>query len=282
MPARAIPLPSRRRRIGLITLALILVLWEIAAHSVPVSPLASSPIVPPIEFMLGESLLGLSDYWKLPFLAPIPELGGERTWRGAFLALGYHSALTLHRVMLGLIIGAVVGAFLGLLVSWSARTSAIFSGPLHLLRMCPLLALIPLFQYWFGTGNTGAVIFIAYGVGVFYFVATINAVCNVPRRYIEYAATMGARKPRIYARVILPAILPELFSSIYVTLGLAWSAGIGSEYIGVDNGIGRMVIWADFFSDTGRMALVTCVIIAFIMLSLKLCRRLQAHLLRWV
>ncbi|WP_445505150.1 ABC transporter permease [Microvirga sp. G4-2] len=261
---------------------MLLLIWEVIAHTVPKSPLRASPIVPPIEFIFGEALLGMSDYWKLPFLAPVPELGGEQTYWGAFLALGYHSAATLMRVIVGFVIGSLVGLALGLVCSWSATVRRIVGGPLHLIRMCPLLALIPLFQYWFGANNIGAVIYISYGVGVYYFVATINAVENVPSRYLESAATFGATQLQIYRWVTIPAVLPELFSSIYLTLGLAWTAAIGAEYIGVDSGIGRMIIWADYFSHTGRMALVTIVIVIFSMLSFKACDGLQRYLLRWM
>lgn len=267
---------------GLVTVVMLLSLWEVIAHSVPKSPLRQSPIVPPIEFIFGESLLGMSDYWKLPYWAPVPEMGGEQTYRGAFLALGFHSLATLLRVILGLFVGALAGTGLGLLVSVSKTCRSIVAGPLHLIRMCPLLALIPLFQYWFGANNLGAVIYIAYGVGVFYFVATINAVQNIPAKFVESARTFGATKISVYRHVILPGILPELFSSIHVTMALAWTAAIGAEYIGVDNGIGRMIIWADFFSHTGRMMLVTCVIVFFILASLNVCRRLERRLLRWM
>ena len=267
---------------SLVTVILLFLLWETIAHSVPKSPLRQSPIVPPIEFIFGESLLGMSDYWKFPFWAPVPEMGGEQTYRGAFLALGFHSLSTLLRVVVGLALGGLAGTGLGLLVSVSKSCRAAVAGPLHLIRMCPLLALIPLFQYWFGANNVGAVIYIAYGVGVFYFVSAINAVQNIPVKFIEAAKTFGATQLGVYRHVVMPGILPELFSSIHVTMALAWTAAIGAEYIGVDNGIGRMIIWADFFSHTGRMMLVTCVIVFFILASLNVCRRVERRLLRWM
>ena len=43
------------------------------------------------------------------------------------------------------------------------------------MRMLPLLAMVPLFQLWFGTYFIGKVAFIAYGVGVLFVAGTINA-----------------------------------------------------------------------------------------------------------
>jgi len=272
----------RARWISILSIVILVTIWEIAGHLSPKSPLRESPLVPPLEMIFGRSLLGMSDYWRIDMWAPMPVVGGAQTYLGAFLALAYHSALTIFRLASGLVLGAVIGTLLGLAISWSPFLRKLSGAPLHLLRMFPLLAMIPLFQFWFGANNLSAIVFVAYGVGVVYFVATINAASNVQGKYIDYAHTLGASQLRIYLRVVFPAILPELFSSIMLTLGLAWSAVIGAEYVGVNSGIGRMIIWAEFFSATGRMMLVTILLIVYAGASYLVCRRVAAHVLRWM
>jgi sulfonate transport system permease protein len=272
----------RGRWISVATVLLLAVAWEIAGHLARKSPLRESPMLPPFEYVFGSALIGMSDYWKIQMWAPVPELGGARTYLGALLAMGYHSGLTLYRVAAGLVLGGGVGVGLGLLVSVSTIARRLVATPLHILRMCPLLAMIPLFQFWLGASNGSAICYVAYGVGVVYFVGTLNAVANLPRRYIEAAQTLGASRWLMYWRVILPAILPELFSSVFLTLGLAWSAVIGAEYVGVESGIGRMIIWAEFFSHTGRMVLVTIFIVLYATLSFALVRWIAARLLAWM
>ena len=270
------------RWISVCAIAVFLLAWEIAGHLSPTSVLRQSPIVPPWEFVFGPSLLGMSDYWTFDVLAPVPSVGGEQTYRGAVLAIGYHSALTLMRLILGLLFGTVAGILLGLAFSWSPFLRRLASTPLHILRMFPLLAMVPLFQFWVGANTMGAVVFVAYGVGVVYFATTINAVSNMPNRYFEYAQTLGASRLRIYVSVVFPAIVPELCASVMLTLGLAWSAVIGAEYIGLDSGMGRVLIFAQYFSDTGRMTLATVVIILYAGLSFMLFRRISARILRWM
>ena len=270
------------RWISVCAIAVFLLAWEIAGHLSPTSVLRQSPIVPPWEFVFGPSFLGMSDYWTFDVLAPVPSAGGEQTYRGAVLAIGYHSALTLMRLILGLLFGTVAGILLGLAFSWSPFLRRLASTPLHILRMFPLLAMVPLFQFWVGANTMGAVVFVAYGVGVVYFATTINAVSNMPNRYFEYAQTLGASRLRIYVSVVFPAIVPELCASVMLTLGLAWSAVIGAEYIGLDSGMGRVLIFAQYFSDTGRMTLATVVIILYASLSFMLFRRISARILRWM
>lgn len=148
--------------------------------------------------------------------------------------------------------------------------------------MIPLLAMIPLFQFWAGANTTGVIVFVAYGTAVIYVVGTINAVGNVPIRYVEYAETLGASRWRIYRTVIIPAILPELFASVVLTLGLGWSAVIGAEYVGIETGLGRIMTFAQFQSQTGRMALITVMVIVYASLSYAIFNRFAAKILRWM
>jgi sulfonate transport system permease protein len=275
---RLVPRPSIR-------LAVILVLivgWEAAAWLSPRTLLAQTPLVPSFEEIFGPALLGMADYWKLPYWAPITSMGGAQTYRGAFLALGYHSALTISRLASGLVLGGVIGIGLGLALAWSPLVRRMAYLPLTIFRMIPLLAMIPLFQFWVGTNAAGVIAFVAVGTGAVFLAGTINAVANVPERYIDYARTLGASRFQVYTRVVAPAILPELFSSVLLTLGLAWSAVIGGEYVGIDSGLGRILIFAQFMSQTGRMALVALLLILYGGLSCFVCGRISQRLLAWM
>ena len=267
--------------VSLLTVAILLTIWEIVSHSVPKSPLQDAPIVPPWEYVFGKAFVGLSDYWKWDVLAPVPERGGAQTILGATLALTLHTSITLFRVVAGMLIGCIIGTGLGLMISCSRRVSASASLPLHFLRMTPLLAMIPLFQFWFGATNLTAIIYVAYGVGVAFLAGTINAVSNVPSVYVDFARTQGLTLLGTYGRVVVPAIIPELFSTAYLSIGIAWAAVIGAEFIGVNSGLGRIVIWANFFSNTGRMVLAACVIVLFSGITIALVRKLQNKALMW-
>jgi sulfonate transport system permease protein len=266
----------------LLMVACLLAGWEAAAHLAPKTPLAGTPIVPSFEDIFGPSLLGMADYWKLPFWAPITALGGEKTYRGALLALGYHSALSIGRLAAGLAIGAAFGIGFGLVIAWSPLLRRVAFLPLSVFRMIPLLAMIPLFQFWVGTNSAGVIAFVAVGTGAIYLVGTINAVANVPARYVDYARTLGATPRQVYARVVLPAILPELFSSVTLTLGLAWSAVIAGEYVGIDSGLGRILIFAQFMSQTGRMALIAILLLLYAGASYAAATAIARRMLAWM
>jgi len=49
------------------------------------------------------------------------------------------------------------------LLGLSATMRRLFLLPAHLARMLPLLALLPLFNFWFGASDRGAIVFVAFG-----------------------------------------------------------------------------------------------------------------------
>jgi ABC-type nitrate/sulfonate/bicarbonate transport system permease component len=265
----------------LLAIALMLAGWEIAAHLAPKTPLAQTAIVPSFEDIFGPALLGMADYWKFPFWAPVTSAGGEQTLHGAVLALAYHSLLTFFRLATGLGLGILVGVGLGLATAWSPLLRQATLLPLSIFRMVPLLAMIPLFQFWVGTNSHGVIAFVAIGTGSVFVVGTINAVGNVPARYLDFARTLGTPPLAIYARVVFPAILPELWSSLLLSLGLAWSAVMAGEYVGIDTGLGRILTFAQFMSQTGRMALIAILVTFYAGLSYLACHALARRVLAW-
>ena len=261
----------------LLMVACLLAGWEAAAHLAPKTPLAGTPIVPSFEEIFGPSLLGMADYWKFPFWAPITALGGEKTYRGALLALGYHSALSIGRLAAGLAIGAAFGIGLGLVIAWSP-----------LLRRADLPAAqrlphdsaarddpaVPVLGRNEQRGRDRLRRGRDRGRLPCRDRSTRSPTCL---RATSSTPARSARRPdRSMRRVVLPAILPELFSSVTLTLGLAWSAVIAGEYVGIDSGLGRILIFAQFMSQTGRMALIAILLIVYAGRELCGCNRHRA------
>lgn len=272
----------RRHPAAFITWAVLLVGWEVAAHLVPESTREGSPIVPAWEFVFTSALKDLSGSWTHDFLAPNPIRGGEETYLGAFLAIAYHSLATLFRLALGLTIGVVAGVGTGLAVSYWAIVRKLAWTPMNFLRMLPLLAAIPLFQFWLGANTRGTTTFIAFGVWVVLVVGTINAVRNVPDRYIESARTLGASRPRTYLRVVVPGSLPELRTSLLLAAGLSWSLTVGAEYIGLRDGLGSIMAVAEYFTNTGRMLIIAILVGIYALFTFAVLDRLFSRLVSWM
>lgn len=143
--------------------------------------------------------------------------------------LAVHAAVSLYRVLLGFVAGAVTAVPLGLLMGM--RTTARYAATpiLEPLRFIPPLAWIPLTILLFGLNGF---IFIIW-LGVF-FPVLLNTIAGVRRTsitLINVAKTFGANDLTILRKIILPSALPEIMTGLRVGMGIGWMCLVAAELI---------------------------------------------------
>jgi sulfonate transport system permease protein len=272
----------RRHRVSILALLAMAAIWQILSMVFTAEAVPGEPMVPGWQVVFSRTLLSLADYWQGGLGVPSVASGAERSYPAAILSILSHSLDTIVRLYVGLLIGAIVGTALGLVVSWSRWTRRLVDLPLQLLRTLPLLAMVPLFQLWFGIDFVGKITFVAYGVGVIFLAGVVNAVNNVPQIYIDNARVLGASRWRVYTTVILPSIFPELRATILLSLGIGWAAVLGAEYLGAQSGLGYIIIYAEQFAYLDRMFLVALIFVLYASVSYWLFEKLSARLLQWM
>ena len=273
--------PAQHRHISFAVFVAIALVWQLLPVAYPAEAAPGEPMIPGWQVLFTRTLLSMADYWQGGLgVASVAE-GAERTYLAAILSLLSHTFDTLVRLVCGLALGWLAGLALGLAVSWSRWTRRLVDLPLQFIRTLPLLAMVPLFQLWFGTYFLGQILFVAYGIGVIVFAGTVNAVRNVPPIYIDNARTLGASRMMVYKTVILPAILPEMRSTMLLSLGTGWGAVLGAEYLGAQSGLGYIIVYAGQFAYLDRMFLIALLFIVYTALSYWAVGRLTARLLGW-
>jgi sulfonate transport system permease protein len=255
--------------------------WELLSYLVTATGSYNEPLVPGWGYLFGTSLLRMSDYWGGGFGVTAPSEGGSATYAAALLALGQASLVTFQRVFLGVLFGVFGGVGLGLLVAASPFARRLISPSVHIIRMTPFLAMIPLFNLWFGASTFGIILFVAYGVAVIIFMGTVNAVSNVPKVYLERAATVGASRVTTFRYVVLPAIFPEIRSSFLLSFGLAWSLVVAGELLGAQTGLGVIVIYALQLAYTGRVLIIALLFILYAGISFAIFEALSRRIIAW-
>lgn len=272
----------KRHGVSISVLLAMAGIWQILSMVFTAEAVPGEPMVPGWQIVFSRTLLSLADYWQGGLGVPSVAEGAPRSFPAAFLSIVSHSLDTIVRLYSGLLVGAVVGTTLGLAVSWSRWTRRIVDLPLQFLRTMPLLAMVPLFQLWFGIDFIGKVAFVAYGVGVIFFAGVVNAVKNVPQIYIDNARTLGASRLQVYRTVILPPIFPELRATILLSLGIGWAAVLGAEYLGAQSGLGYIVIYAEQFAYLDRMFVIALIFVLYASISYAIFNRLSLKVLRWM
>jgi len=257
-------------------------LWQLASILMPYESVPGEPMIPGWQVLVTRTFLSLADYWQGGLGIPSVAQGGARTYAGAALAILSNSWDTSVRLYTGLGLGVAVGLLVGLAVSWSKWSRRIVALPAQILRTFPMLALIPMFQLWFGATFLGMTLFIAFAVGVIFFTGTVSAVSNISDIHVDYARTQGASRIQIYRSIVLPAMFPELRSSILLSLGMAWTAAIAAEFLGAQNGLGQIIVFAQYFGYVDRMFLVALFLLLYAAITYALFERASRRLTEWM
>jgi len=189
--------------------------------------------------------------------------------------------ISLERAFGGFALSVVVAVPLGFLLAWSEKAERILDPLLQLFRNTAALALYPLFILIFGLGESSKVVIIFWGAVWPVLINTIEGVREVDPLLIKSARSMGASKPVLFFRVILPAAFPTIFTGIRLSASRSIIILVAAEMMGASRGLGHLV----FFSEANlQIAEMYCGILALIMLGVLVNYILVAfekHITRW-
>jgi ABC-type nitrate/sulfonate/bicarbonate transport system permease component len=161
-----------------------------------------------------------------------------------------HIEATFFRILMGFALACAVGIPLGLFIGrtrWLERT---VDPIVTFARSIATISLLPLAIAWFGVGELARVLLIFYGCFWIVLTNTIQGAKFVDTVLINAGRVLGARGPRLFFQVILPASLPRIFAGMKVALGMAFMVIIAVEMIGTIKGLGALIQQARTFYNT--------------------------------
>ena len=175
-----------------------------------------------------------------PFFFSRPSLLWQEFWTMLHSGmLARHLSVTAQEAGLGLLLGGTLGTLAGLGLGLSPRVSRALMPLMTGLNGLPKLALGPLFIIWFGMGLSSKVLISALMV-FFLFLPSIptpaSRVWTLP--LVGAVRLLGGTQGQILGKVIWPACLPWLLTSLRTGLGLSLSGAIVGEYLGSTCGMG--------------------------------------------
>ncbi|KAB1074304.1 ABC transporter permease [Methylobacterium planeticum] len=161
-----------------------------------------------------------------------------------------HLAASLARVYGGFALAAAAALPLGLLIGRVPVVRALLDPTLQILRPIPVTAWLPLAMILFGLGPRSAYFLVFLGAFYPILVNTVFGVRSVEPRLFEAAAMLGCTGTAQFARVVLPAALPSIFTGLRLGLGFAWVVIVVGEMTGVQTGLGAIIMEARQLSRT--------------------------------
>jgi NitT/TauT family transport system permease protein len=202
---------STRRSIALVA---FFAAWEI----IPRLDLVDTTFVPPFSSVVQA-------WWKL-------------VANGQLLD---HVQASLQRALLGFGLAVLVGVPLGLLIGWYKNVAEVLNPLLELFRNTAALALLPVFVLILGLGETSKVALVVYACLWPVLLNTISGVRGVDPLLIKAARSMALAPRALFAKVILPAALPTIFTGVRLAGAYSILILVAAEMVGAKAGLGYLI-----------------------------------------
>ena len=192
-----------------------------------------------------------------------------------------HLWVTLQETALAFVIGSALGLVVGLWLGLSPTASALFDPYITAMNAMPRVVLAPIFMVWFGLGIWSKV---ALGVTLVFFIVFFNVyqgVKEVSPVVLSNTIMLGANRKQLLRHVYLPSATSWVFSSLHVSVGMAFVGAVVGEYLGSAKGVGYLIQQAEGAFDINTVFAGIFVLTAFALVLDFAVTKVERRLLVW-
>jgi len=178
-----------------------------------------------------------------------------------------HVVMTAYRVLTGFLVALVIAVPWGMLSGRYPKLEAFSNPQISLLKSVPVVSIIIIVLFFFGSKLMPSVISLLVVVPIIY-TNTLTGMKNIDRKLIEMTQIYGVGRRMQMIDLYFKGILPYLFAGLEIGLGVAFKAVIAGEVISPPAmGIGASIWNAKLYIDLeGALAWTALALILSFML----------------
>jgi NitT/TauT family transport system permease protein len=192
-----------------------------------------------------------------------------------------HLTATVSAAAVGYVLGSAGGVITGLLVGLSPRVEAVLSPFIIALYSLPKVALAPFFIIFLGIGIESKIALVTITVYFLLLYNTLDGLRDIDRSWASAYRIMGANRRETVRNVMLPAIMPWVFSGLRIAVRYAFTAAVLGELIAGNQGIGFLIEnAAGNFNSSGIFAGVLLLVICSVGAT-QIITRVERAVLHW-
>jgi len=215
-------------------------------------------------------------------LVPRPDEVAAAGWEGfSSETLLFDVRVSITRVLIGVSVGAALAVPAGFLLAWYPRLRATFDPLVNFFRALPPIALIPLVIVWVGIGETARISILVYAAFFASVVVLYEGISSLDPLLIRAAKVLGANSWEVFAKCIVPAAVPHLFTGLRVAFGVSWATLVAAELIAANRGLGAVIQDARTFFQVPEMVAGIVLIGLSALVMDSLLRVVQRYATRW-
>ncbi len=215
-------------------------------------------------------------------LFPPPSLVAEALveWANSGI-LWIDLGMSVSRVIVGFIFGALAGVVIGILTGRYRLISNLLTPVFQLLRPIPPIAFVPLVILWFGLSEIGKYFLVFWGVFFTVWISAHIGVQKVNQNLIRVAQTLGTPEHKMMREILLPGSLPYIIVGLRTSVSISFYTLVAAELAGTFSGLAYRIDIAQQNLQMGQMmgGLVVLGLISFI--ADKLFSKLAERMVWW-
>jgi len=260
--ASAFVTPALRRRIeslalGTATIALVLVVWELLPHILPLQQ-------------------GTRLFFSVPsrIFATLWQMFATGTIWGPL-------GVSATAFAIGLALAIAAGLPLGILLGRSATLNAMFDPFVTAFNATPRLVFLPLLMLWLGIGLWSKVAIVFFGALFPLLINTHEGVRNADKLLINVVRSFGATGWDVARLVVVPNALPFIVVGLRLAIGRAILGVVVAEFFGAQDGLGVVMVRAasSFNVDVVFAGLVLFAVLSLVMTGMV--KLIEDRMSRW-
>jgi putative hydroxymethylpyrimidine transport system permease protein len=171
------------------------------------------------------------------YFLPSPLQVGESLWANqAILASAFMS--TFSEAILGFMLALILALSLGFLAYLWPVFERVLQPLVVISQAIPMLAIAPLIILWLGFGWNAKLVVIILALFFPVLASFMNGMQQVKPLYLDLAATMHAKRFKLFRHIVFPASLPYLAAGLKIAITWAVLSAMIAEWVGGSHGLG--------------------------------------------
>ena len=189
--------------------------------------------------------------------------------------------VTLARVMAALIASFVIGLALTMAMYRSEALEKYLHPMIRILMAVPVVSWILFAVLWFPGVEFRIGFVLVVVCGPVFLVDTLDAMRSVPRELRHMMQSFRPTTLQFFIKLMVPAIVPTIFTSWKVNISLAIRVVTIAELVGAVTGIGHQLSVAQELFSVADVFAWTIVLVALLFLLEAVVAKVEHRLLRW-
>jgi len=183
-------------------------------------------------------------------------------------------AFTFLRVVLGVIISFALGILLAFAAMRSAFLEQLLRPVVAAAKAAPVMSIIMLALVWFTSSFVPIFSCVLLCFPIFY-TNTLAGLKSVDKQLLEMASVFRVSHRRVITGIIVPSVIPHIYSALAVCLGFAWKSVVAAEVLSSPKfALGYQLYRTKLYLDTPSLFAWTLAIVVISLIFEKCLKRL--------